>query len=90
MWKKQASTQPAEENPTDCKPPRLEFQGFEKVASYFEGGRFGTDGGALPLRQADLLFGLTPRATSDVKNAPSEAAGCAAAVRPFVGLQGHD
>ena len=41
----------------------------------FEGGRLSTDNGALLLRQADAPFDLTPRATTDVRNASSTRCG---------------
>ncbi len=48
---------------TDCNPGKIEFQphGRREVVAKFDGGRMSSDGGALLLRSADMLFDVTGR-----------------------------
>ena len=48
---------------TDCNPGKIEFQphGRREVVGKFDGERMSSDGGALLLRSADMLFDVTSR-----------------------------
>lgn len=48
---------------TECNGKPIAFQGHcrRDLTARFDGGRLSSDGGALPLREADNVFGVTDR-----------------------------